>query len=31
MLVQIKNAAELNATLGRLLHVTGGAIPHAPK
>ena len=31
MLVQIENAAELNATLGRLLHVTGGAIPHAPK
>ena len=30
-LVQIENAAELNATLGRLLHVTGGAIPHAPK
>jgi len=31
MLVQIENAAELNATLGRLLHVTGGAMPHAPK
>ncbi|HTA54679.1 MAG TPA: glycoside hydrolase family 125 protein [Candidatus Acidoferrales bacterium] len=31
MLVQIQNAAELNATLGRLLHVTGGAMPHAPK
>jgi uncharacterized protein len=30
-LVQIENAAELNATLGRLLHVTGGAMPHAPK
>jgi meiotically up-regulated gene 157 (Mug157) protein len=30
-LVQIENAAELNATLGQLLHVTGGAIPHAPK
>ena len=26
-----ENAAELNATLGQLLQVTGGAIPHAPK
>jgi meiotically up-regulated gene 157 (Mug157) protein len=27
---QIENAAELNATLGRLLHI-GGVMPHAPK
>jgi meiotically up-regulated gene 157 (Mug157) protein len=25
---QIENAAEVNATLGRLLHATGGAMPH---
>ncbi len=31
LLVQIQNASELNATLGRLLHVTGGALPHAPR
>jgi hypothetical protein len=24
----LENAGELNATLGRLLHVTGGAMPH---
>jgi meiotically up-regulated gene 157 (Mug157) protein len=28
---QIENAAELNATLGRLLHVSGGAMPRTPK
>jgi hypothetical protein len=28
---QIENAAELNATLGQLLHVSGGEMPHAPK
>ncbi len=28
---QIENASELNATLGRLLHVTGGVMPHGPK
>jgi uncharacterized protein len=25
---QLENAAEINATLGRLLHITGGALPH---
>ena len=28
---QIENAAELIATLGRLLHVSGGAMPRTPK
>jgi hypothetical protein len=31
LLVQIHNASELNATLGRLLHVTGGALLRPPK
>ncbi len=28
LFTQIENAAELTATLGRLLHATGGAMPH---
>jgi uncharacterized protein len=31
LFTQIENAGELNATLGRLLHVTGGAMPRGPK
>lgn len=28
LFTQVENAAEINATLGRLLHATGGGIPH---